>query len=584
MSCNINQDILNGCLDYRTGGINRIFILPFDDFQAVQTTVFGGSFSKKTFADSFANGGMGEYSTVLSTSPFYELQADDTSTFKNTFNNHHYTQQLTTKVRRIDKELDELLSKNKNKKFIVLIFPNLHNKFFEKVEKKSYQKLIENFAFTMGDEGGASWNIELVIDQKTGDNVYNITFNSNSYKPLSVMSNFNIDSLDNYVLDVKFIPKEFFCSANTNFEVAQYAVAVTNDRFEYPVDRNNRLCHNSGNKQAIYAYLNIMNDVNISNFDVIGFFDIDAVFEGRKVRRYNPSCYNYYNLQLKFVDFTETTLNELLGYEATTKTFRVLCTGRSGRYTATSNVSWIVPTIGTDNTLTLKINENPEDSPARNGTITLVHNDKSDLKLFIKVTQAENIIIIPEFDYLTFRYFWGADDGRDLDTSTVFSNTNIILNNNIKLDESPVGYGMSGNYNSDVQNFIQFGGDNTQSGNESVFINMNTLNTYYNTLPDIVQIDVFANWWAEKLIGNTQFELTAYKGGAMVKEGQYNFINVGGETVLQQTARKNIYAKGSCNVSDFRNKYTKIGTIYYNKSTRDATFNISDVQTGNVCS
>lgn len=574
MSCNINQDILNGCLDYRTGGIDRIFILPFDDFQAVQTTVFGGSFSKKAFSDSFKNGGGGEYSTVLSTSPFYELQADDTSTFKNTFNNHHYTQQLTTKVRRIDNELDELLSKNKNKKFIVLIFPNLHNKFFEKVEKKSYQKLIENFAFTMGDEGGASWNIEMVIDQKTGDNVYNITFNSNSYKPLSVMSNFNIDSLVDYVLDVKFIPKEFLCSANTNFEVAQYAVAVTNDRFEYPVDSNNRLCHNSGNKQAIYAYINKMNDVDISNFDVIGFFDMDAVFEGRKVRRYNPSCYNYYNLQLKFMDFTETTLEELLGYAATTKTFRVLCTGRSGRYTATSNVNWIVPTIGADNTLTLKINENPEDSPARNGLITLVHNDKSDLKLFIKINQAKNIIVIPEFDYLVFRYFWADTDGVDLDTSTGYINTNIAFSDNTKLDELPVGWNMAGNYNTNAQNYLMFAGDNTGSGNECVYITMNSLITHFNNIPDIVNIDVYANWYRSRLNGNCEFELVAYKGGAMVQNG-YNFDNIGGTEVLLTRTKVNIAATGNSNSGDFKTKYSKIGQINYDKNTRTATYVIN---------
>lgn len=572
--CIVNQDILNNCLSYDYGGIDRIFLLPFDEFQALEQKPKYAAFSS-AFNKSFKIGKGGYYTSILSTSKFVEVQVDDTSTFKNVFQSHSYQQTLTTKVRRIDEELDNLLSKNKNKKFVVVVFPNINNKIWETFYNK--QTLISNFCFFMGVENGCTWSIQYDVEQKGGGSAYTIQFTANSYQSLPTIEDINDDWLvEENVINYKYIPKEYICVGNTNYEVAQYAIAVTNDRNQQPIDRNSKLCSESGLKQAIYTYIDVDTYkeyliANLNDYDIIGVFDIDAIFEGRKVKRYNTICYNYYNLQLYFKDYpTETALDEVFDFEGETISYGIECIGKSAKYTVSSTVSWITTNVAADNTLTLTIAKN-EAEASRSGKITLTHKDDSSLKLVIDVTQAKNIIKIPPFDYLTFRYFWGTEDGRDLDTSTGYVNTGIVFSDGKKLDELPVGWAMAGNYNTNAQSYLMFAGDNTGSGNECVYITMNTLSTHYDELPDIVEIDVYANWFGERKNGNTTFQLTAYEGGAMVQNG-YNFENVGGREIMITQATVNVRTQGTGMSGDYKNKYYKIGTIYYDKTKRTATY------------
>lgn len=572
--CKLNDNILNGCLSYEYGGIDRIFILPYEDFQAIEQKPKYAAFSS-AFNKSFNIGKGGYYTSILSTGKWYELQVDDTSTFKNQYQSHFYQQTLTTKVKRIDAELDNLLSKNKNKKFVVIVFPNTNNKIWETFYNK--QTLTSNFCFAIGVENGCGWTIQYDVEQKTGSSQYSIQFTANSYQSLPIIEDINDEWLeDENVIDFKFNPKEYICVGNTNYEVAQYAICVTNDRNQQPIDRNGRLCPESGLKQAIYTYVDVDTYkeyliANLNDYDIIGAYDMDAIFESRKVKRYNTVCYNYYNLQLYFKDYpTETTLDELYNFSGETKSYRIECIGKSGKYNVSSSASWITANVvAADNTLTLTVAENEDDT--RSGKITLVHNDDSSLKLVINITQAKNVIIIPEFDYLVFRYFWGTEDGRDLDTSTGYINTGITFTDGKTLDELPVGWNMAGNYNTNAQSYLMFAGDNTQSGNECVYITMNTLVTHYDTLPDIVNIDVYANWFGSRLTGNCEFELTAYKGGAMAQDG-YNYNNIGGVEVLITRTKINIAASGTGNAGDYKNKYSKIGQIQYNKLRRNATY------------
>ncbi|MDR2950715.1 MAG: hypothetical protein LBV71_16125 [Prevotella sp.] len=572
IDCIVDKDILNGC-NYDYAGIDKIYLLPFDEFQALEERPKYSAFNN-SFDNSFMIGNGVYYTNILSTTKFIELQADDTSTFRNVFNSHYYNQTLTTKVRRIDQELDNMLSKNKNKKFIVVVFPTINNKIWETFN--NVQSLTSTFCFFMGVENGCSWTIQYDVEQKNSSSAYTIQFQTNSYQGLSVIEDIDYKSLitDN-VIDYKFIPKEYICVGNTNYEVAMYAVAVTNDRNQQAVDENGELCSISGLKQAAYTYSDVATYedyiiADLADYDVIGVYELDAIFEGKKVKRYNTTCYNFYNLQLYFTDNqTETSLDELYDFEGENRVYNITCVGKSGKYTATSSTTWLRTSISADNKLTISIDENEDDS--RSGTVTLVHNDDSTLKLTINVTQAKNIIIIPEFDYLVFRYFWADTDGRDLDTSTGYINTGITFDDTTQLDNSPVGWSMAGNYNTNVQNYIQFAGDNTGSGNECVFITMNTLVEQYDNIPDVVNIDVYANWFGSRLTGNCKFELTAYKGGAMVQDG-YNYDNVGGEEVLITVVNVNIATSGSGKASTYKTDYSKIGQIQYNKLKRNAQY------------
>lgn len=573
-NCILDKDILNGCLPYDYGGIDRIFILPYSEFQAIEQKPKYSAFSQ-SFNKSFQNGKGAYYTAILSTSKFYELEADDSSIFRNIYKSHHYEQTLTTKVKRIDNELDDLLSKNKNEKFVVVVFPNINNKKWEKY--LNVQSLTSNFCFFMGVENGCTWNIQYDVEQVGGGSFYTIQFQSNSYQSLPVIEDINADWLEEKnTIDYKYIPKEYVCVGKTNYEVAMYAVAVTNDRNQAPIDKNGKLCSESGLKQAIQTFEGI-NEYkeyligNINNYEVVGTYNIEAIFEGRKVKRYNTICYNYYNLVLQFANNpTETTLDELYDFEGESISYPIICSGKSNKYTVSSSASWITTNIAPDNTLTLTVSKN-EAEESRTGKITLTHKDDSSLKIYIEVTQAKNIIKIPPFDYLTFRYYWTENDGRDLDTSTGFTNTGIVFEDGKKLDELPVGFGMAGNNNADAQRFVVFGGDNMQSGNEAVYITMNSISEYWDNIPDILNIDVYANWWGERKNGNCRFELTAYEGGAMVQDG-YNFNNVGGTKIMITEATVNVRTQGTSMQNDYKNKYYKIGTIFYDKYRRTATY------------
>lgn len=190
------------------------------------------------------------------------------------------------------------------------------------------------------------------------------------------------------------------------------------------------------------------------------------------------------------------------------------------------------------------------------------------------VQMPPDVIIIPPSDYMVFRYFWEAEAGRDLDTATEYLNTGIE-----NVDNQPVGFFMDGNDNPIITGntttepptpgLLIWAGDNMQSGNECVYINFKYLfEAYMDVLPQSIQIGVWASWYREIKNGNMTFEINTYSGGTMVKDG-YNFINEGGSQQFRQTYSYNVSTKQGA--SDYKNKYTRIGTVYIDKETKQIT-------------
>lgn len=189
-----------------------------------------------------------------------------------------------------------------------------------------------------------------------------------------------------------------------------------------------------------------------------------------------------------------------------------------------------------------------------------------------------DVIVIPPSDYMVFRYFWGEEDGKDLDTATEYLNTTITGNINgvdYSVDDNPVGFNMKGNSNPLITGtsgmnyedaLLRFGGDNMRSGNECVYINFKYLfETYEESLPQTIEIAVWGTWFSTMLNGNISFEISTYSGGTMVKDG-YNFVNDGGMKQYSKSYSYNISTqKGS---SEYKTKYTRIGTIYIDKDTK----------------
>lgn len=178
-------------------------------------------------------------------------------------------------------------------------------------------------------------------------------------------------------------------------------------------------------------------------------------------------------------------------------------------------------------------------------------------------------IQIGQIDFLTFRYLWEDWSGTDLDTATEFLNSRIL-----GVDDMAVGWACPGNNKTEVTSLLKWGGDNTGSGKECVWMSVKELRENHNSvLPVETNLMAYATWFASKGNGRCSFELKGYKGGTMTQEG-YNFINTGGDTVYSATH------DFTCNtmkgVSDYKNLYTQIARVTYNKNTNNVYMSIGD--------
>lgn len=178
-------------------------------------------------------------------------------------------------------------------------------------------------------------------------------------------------------------------------------------------------------------------------------------------------------------------------------------------------------------------------------------------------------IKIGDVDYVTFRYLWDESSGRDLDTMTEALNSNVPT-----IDNLGVGYNGPGNGDESVRSVLKWGGDNTGTGKECVWMSVKDLRAqYYSTLPDETQFMAYATWFASIGTGKCSFELVGYKGGTMSQDG-YNFINTGGSVVYQNTYDFVCHTgKGS---STYKTSYEKVARVTYNKLTNEVYMSIGD--------
>lgn len=189
-------------------------------------------------------------------------------------------------------------------------------------------------------------------------------------------------------------------------------------------------------------------------------------------------------------------------------------------------------------------------------------------KKTVTITQeaGEQVVVIPEFDFLVLRYGWETSDGSDFDTATGFTNTGIST-----IDNKFTGWSKNWSTTSQqVGDYLIYGGDNMQSGKEAAMIKMKPLLE----APGLdenqkdVRIDIYGNWYGVRGLGNVVVSVAAYLGGEMIKQG-FNFINEGGEEVYLDSITTNVAAQGETNYQNITQMYSKIGTAYYDKEKRD---------------
>lgn len=178
-------------------------------------------------------------------------------------------------------------------------------------------------------------------------------------------------------------------------------------------------------------------------------------------------------------------------------------------------------------------------------------------------------IKIGDVDFVTFRYLWESSSGRDLDTMTEALNSNVPT-----IDNLAVGWSGPGNGDSSVREVLKWGGDNTGSGKECVWMSVKDLRAkYYDILPEETYFMAYATWFGSKGTGKCSFELFGYKGGTMSQDG-YNFINTGGSVVYQNTYDFVCHtSKGS---STYKTSYEKVARVTYNKLTNEVYMSIGD--------
>lgn len=124
---------------------------------------------------------------------------------------------------------------------------------------------------------------------------------------------------------------------------------------------------------------------------------------------------------------------------------------------------------------------------------------------------ATSVIHFSDFTSVQLRYIWGSDDGRDLDTKSYYVNSPINSLNYIAVGWS---------WNLSQIPYLYWGGDNTDSGAECVMFNIESMIELEDKMPDIMKMNLCANWYGSLSRGHVTVECTAYKGGVIVKAWQ----------------------------------------------------------------
>ncbi len=214
----------------------------------------------------------------------------------------------------------------------------------------------------------------------------------------------------------------------------------------------------------------------------------------------------------------------------------------------------------------VKLVASPNPTPEERTAVMKVNSGGKTIDVNIVQEAGEQVVVIPEFDFLVLRYSWESTDGSDFDTATGFTNTGIP-----DVDGKFVGW--SKNWTTtqtQIGEYLIHGGDNMQSGKEAALINMKKLLSAegLNENEPNIEAVIYGNWYGPKGAGNVVVSFTAYLGGEMLKDG-FNFVNEGGEEVYSDSITTNVSATGENNYQNITGLYTKIGTVVYNKEKRD---------------
>lgn len=182
-------------------------------------------------------------------------------------------------------------------------------------------------------------------------------------------------------------------------------------------------------------------------------------------------------------------------------------------------------------------------------------------------------IEVAEFDYLAVRYHWEEGAGTDLDILVGYEKTGT------EYDGRYVGYGQGNviippSELDGSKGYLWWARDSTgTSGYEGVLVGMNKFLAAYPSLPEVVEVGLYAAWYASVRSGDFSLELITYKGGTMNIQGT-DFVNIGGRKISSNLLMMN--TKLRVDNSKLPYSYFKIGTLRYNKRTASAVISINE--------
>ena len=235
---------------------------------------------------------------------------------------------------------------------------------------------------------------------------------------------------------------------------------------------------------------------------------------------------------------------------------------------SSSTVSWIVadgdPTTTDEGKKRqyFKTTPNPNDSERELKFHSEYDNANSDDVTIKQIGKGK--LIIPDFDYLTFVFEWSEmTGGIDLDSATFVNVDSITINSN-PLSQYPVGFNCVGSDEgyiptekggravvTEVGKYIQHGGDNWTSGDESVLVNFKEIwSKISSSAPSEVTWDLYGNWYEDKADGRCKIIIKAYKGGSMRQSGYLFVPTDGAQQVFEGEITGIVDAYSTTNASD----------------------------------
>jgi hypothetical protein len=171
-----------------------------------------------------------------------------------------------------------------------------------------------------------------------------------------------------------------------------------------------------------------------------------------------------------------------------------------------------------------------------------------------------NSVVILNPDYVVMTYKWNASAGEDLDSATAIVGSGLS-----SIDGKTIGWRMSGNSDTGLQQYMHWAGDQLQEGVETVMLDMRELRDSYDQVNQEFNVQLYANWYGQKGTGNVTLEVTAYRGGTMRIEGT-EYVNDGGELIIDSApVNVQVSTQGKNNYTNYATLYSHVGYVNYRK-------------------